>query len=303
MDRVFVIIVTYNGLTWLNHCLNSLRNSTIPITTIVVDNASNDGAPDFIRSYFPEIVLIESKANLGFGKGNNIALKYALEHNCNYVFLLNQDAWIEPNTIEQLVFAHHNHPEYGLISPMHLNTAKTGLVMKYFCQQPNNEKLITDLYFNQLSEIYETTYIHAAAWLLPRKTLETVGGFDPIYQHYEEDDDYLNRVRFHKLKIGICPKARIVHDHRSKSSNPFNIKSRYHHEQELLVKLTDLNSSISVFNYAVYFLRKSFVSFLKGKPLIAKEFWRDFVFVVKSKKTVENSRKKNSAASNTWLGT
>ena len=90
--KVFVIIVTYKGKRWYDRCFGSLRQSTIPLQTIVVDNASNDGTVDYIRENYPEIYLIESKENLGFGKGNNLGLRYALDHGCDYVFLLNQDA-------------------------------------------------------------------------------------------------------------------------------------------------------------------------------------------------------------------
>ena len=211
--KLFVIVVTYKGMQWYDRCFTSLRNSTIPVQTIVVDNASNDGTVEYIKENYPEIILIESKENLGFGKANNMAMRYALDHECDYVFLLNQDAWVEPETIEKLVKVHQEHKEFGIVSPMHLNVNKTGLVMKEFCRQPCNERLITDLYLNTLSDVYETTYIHAAAWLLPRLTLVTIGGFDPIFNHYGEDDDYLHRVRYHRVRIGVCPSARIVHDH------------------------------------------------------------------------------------------
>ena len=301
MDKIFVIVVTYNGREWYDRCFQSLLNSTIQVQIIVYDNASTDGSAKYIRDVFPETILMESKENLGFGKGNNVALRYALEHSCDYVFLLNQDAWVEPDTIEKLVAIHKNHPEFGIISPMHLNTSRDGLVMKHFCQQPDNEKLITDLYFNQLVDIYETTYIHAAAWLLPRKTLETVGGFDPIYKHYEEDDDYLNRVRFHKLKIGICPSAQIIHDHRAKSESHFNTKSRYHHEQELLVKLTNLNSSMKIREYVLFCFRKMIKSVLTWNSTSLRDYWADFLFVLENRKTIDKSKKCNSKVGTTWL--
>ena len=90
--KIFVIIVTYKGHQWYERCFASLCNSEYPVQTIVIDNASNDGTVEYIRKYFPEIHLIESKENLGFGRANNIGMRYALDHGCDYVFLLNQDA-------------------------------------------------------------------------------------------------------------------------------------------------------------------------------------------------------------------
>ena len=94
--KIFVIIVTYKGNQWYERCFTSLRNSEYPVQTIVIDNASNDGTVEYIRENFPEIYLIESEENLGFGRANNIGMRYALDHGCDYVFLLNQDAWIKP---------------------------------------------------------------------------------------------------------------------------------------------------------------------------------------------------------------
>ena len=116
MDKVFVIVVTYNGMEWYERCFSSFRSSTIPVTTVVVDNDSQDGSVDYIRREFPEIVVIKSPENLGFGKANNIGIRYALDHGADYVFLLNQDAWIDPDALERLVSIHKKHPEYGLLS-------------------------------------------------------------------------------------------------------------------------------------------------------------------------------------------
>ena len=128
--KLFVIVVTYKGKRWYDHCFTSLRNSTIPIQTIVVDNASNDGTVEYIKENYPEIILIESKENLGFGKANNMAMRYALDHECDYVFLLNQDAWlVQSNCIRQLVDLSEKHPEYGILSPMHLSADRLKINM------------------------------------------------------------------------------------------------------------------------------------------------------------------------------
>ena len=211
ISKIFVIVVTYKGKQWYDRCFMSLRKSTIPLQTVVVDNASNDGSVEHIREHFPEIHLIESKENLGFGRANNIAMRYALDNGCDYVFLLNQDTWIDPDTIEKLVKVHGKHSEYGILSPLHFSPDGKRLNMLFDdgkSQYKKNKEMIEDLLSGIMKDIYPVVYVNAAAWLIPRKTLETVGGFDPIYFHYEEDDDYLNRVHYHKLGVGLCFQAR-----------------------------------------------------------------------------------------------
>lgn len=302
-SKVFVIVVAYNGMRWYEKCFKTLRASTIPVTTIVVDNKSNDGTADYIRKEFPEVVVIESSENLGFGKGNNLAFEYALKHDCDYVFLLNQDTWlVDDNVIEELVRIHQENPAFGILSPMHLRGNEQELGMLW--EDGNNlcsKMLVSDLFCNTLKDVYETNYVNAAAWLLPRKTLETVGGFDPIYQHYEEDDDYLNRVQFHGFKVGVCPGVRIVHDHQKKGINPFKKDDRYHREQRLLVRLLDLNTPLSIPLHYRYLFRKIFIYLLGGKFRAAKAYWQDFLFIRNNKKRILSHREENATPGPHWI--
>lgn len=301
MPKVFVIVVTYKGRQWYDRCFTSLRNSTIPVQTIVVDNASNDGTVEYIKENYPEIHLIESKENLGFGKGNNLALKYAYEHGCDYVFLLNQDAWLdEEKTLEQLVSIAKNHPDYGIVSPMHLSADKKSLNMAL--ELGNNRcslRMLSDKMFGEMKEIYQTNYINAAAWLLSRKTLETVGGFDPIFKHYEEDDNYLHRVLFHGLKVGACPSASIIHDHHDSPLSDERNKLRQ--QQNLLVVWTNLNAPFSYSRYYLHYLGKLFKYCLSGKFKRVRSMCETMSFLRKSAKGVMYSREENSKVQASWL--
>lgn len=289
MKKLFVIVVTYKGLQWYDRCFGSLRESTMPVQTVVVDNTPGDEDAEYIKAHFPAVHIIKTEENLGFGRANNLGMRYALDNGCDYVFLLNQDAWLDtPDALEKLVDIYEKHPEYGILSPMHLNIKKDGLVMEFFCRQPNNQKLIGDLYLDQLSDIYDTQYIHAAAWVLSRKTLETVGGFNPLFKHYEEDDDYLNRVIYHKMKIGVCPAARIVHDHHDKIPTGANALLR--HNQMKMVEYTDLNKPFKPSAYLSYYMRKWIVFLLKGNFRAAKEKWQDIQFLCRTKKEIKANR-------------
>src|SRR5210317_1231583 len=112
MENVYAIVVTYQGLKWYKKCFDSLQDSTIPVKIIAVDNGSGDGSVDFINNNFKGIQLISQGSNQGFGKANNRGIKEALKQNADYVFLLNQDAWVEPPTIEKLISVHKEQPEY-----------------------------------------------------------------------------------------------------------------------------------------------------------------------------------------------
>jgi GT2 family glycosyltransferase len=76
---------------------------------------------------------------------------------------------------------------------------------------PFCENWFYDLFSSTKKDLYSTTFINAAAWLVKRDTLSQIGFFDPLFFHYGEDKDYCNRILFHKKKIGITTDSKIYH--------------------------------------------------------------------------------------------
>jgi GT2 family glycosyltransferase len=299
--KVYVIIVTYNGKKWYERCFDSLRQSTIPVTVLAIDNASSDDTVSFIKTNYPEVKLILSEKNSGFGQANNIGIKQALIEGADYVFLLNQDAWIEPNTLKTLIEIQQSNPQYGILSPIHRtadrNQIEPLLLQRLAAHATTDIRFVEDAYFKRLNGVYDTKYVNAAAWLLPRKTLETVGGFDPIFFHYGEDDNYINRVIYHGLKIGICPKAVIVHD-----CNP--VRELYdNREQKILwmIDYTNVNNTIEVSREKKGLLRKVFTSILKLRWKRASACLAQYRFLMDYEGKIKISRNTNQHTGANWL--
>ena len=118
--KILVIVVTFNGLKWLERCLGSVRASETPADLYVWDNDSTDGSADWVQGHFPEAKLVRSADNLGFAEANNMGMRYALDKGYDYVYLLNQDAWLEPSTLGTLVAASEAHPDYAVLSPLQM---------------------------------------------------------------------------------------------------------------------------------------------------------------------------------------
>ena len=100
--RVLAVVVTYNAMRWADRCLGSLLRSSLKPAVLVVDNGSSDGTREHVRSAFPEVRLECRPENPGFGAANNIGLRMALEEGFDFVYLMNQDAWVEEDTLELL---------------------------------------------------------------------------------------------------------------------------------------------------------------------------------------------------------
>ena len=209
--NVTAIVVTYNGSKTICDCLDSLRKSRHKIQIVVVDNASTDDTQVLLKNY-PDVNVLLQKKNIGFGQANNLGIKLALDHDADYVFLLNQDAMVEDNTIEELLNFAEANPEFAIISPLHLNGEGTEIDPKVIGHiNRGNPRFFSDLYFDRLQTSYILPFINAAAWLISSKCLRLVGGFSDLFFMYCEDDDYCYRVRLSGFKVALLPNSIIYH--------------------------------------------------------------------------------------------
>jgi len=279
-NKIFVIVVTFNGMQWIEDCLNSILNSAVSSTVIVIDNCSADGTVEFIERNFKNVLLVQQNKNLGFGAANNIGLDIALEKGGEYFVLLNQDAYLKEDTIGLLVEQMQVNPEYGVLSPVHLNGQgnRMDLLFQTYVTVNNCKDFYSDLFLKKdLKNIYDVSFVNAAIWLLSKKTLQNVGGFNPYFFHYAEDNDYINRCQFKKLKIGIVPKSVALHD-RNVSERRLTLKTFVNIND---VKLLNPNNSWTVNKMLKFILKKILLSILLFNK---RDFAYNFCYFTKTLK-------------------
>lgn len=220
--RILVIIVTYNAMQWAERCFASLKNSTVRPDIFVVDNGSTDGTQAFIKAHYPEVMFHQSEENLGFGKANNMGLQYALDHNYDYVYLLNQDAWVMDDTFERLIEISKKYPEYGILSPFQMNADMKHIDRNFVVnvlKWESNPDMCSIMYSQDFDDVYPVTEVMAAHWFMTRDCLCRVGGFSPSFRHYGEDGNYTDRVYYWGLKVGVVPAQKVVHDRGNREDN------------------------------------------------------------------------------------
>lgn len=298
MPRILVIIVTYNGEQWIETCLQCLNKSIQRISVMIVDNASSDQTKKIIKTGFTQFTLVEGKQNSGFGQANNIAMKYALDQGFDYVFLLNQDAYIYPDTIKQLLYIHQNHPEYGIISPLQLNSngSKPDEVFERFISNNYPKNFIADLDIRKedLPEVFPVRFVNAAAWFISRECLRKVGYFHPLFYHYGEDNNYCSRAQYHGFKTGITPTASVRHD-KVYARDPLKLLSRQVHLVPLYI-LLDLRKSRPLTWLLVFW--KMIGYFSKGIRLhsseVRKNVLKEIKWILKSRRVIAKARREMS---------
>ena len=252
--KTFVIIVTYNPKKWIEKCFTSIENCSIPLNVIVIDNGSNDGSQEIIKKKHPNIIFIQNKENLGFGKANNIGIEIAYKKNADYFFLLNQDVWLENDTIENLIKISQENPEFGIISPVHFNGLGTQLDLGFKNASKINQDQLTK------NELIEVPFVNAAIWIITKNCIEKVGGFSPDFFHYCEDNNYVARLKFHNLKLGVVTNLKGFHDREFRVENEFYKDNYQILERDLIMTLSDPNLNLSRFKIFV----ATIISFIKN---------------------------------------
>ena len=269
--NVFVVIVTYNGEQWIQKCLQSVYDSEVKLTPIVVDNASIDTTLKIIEQYFTEAHIINSGENLGFGAANNLGISYAIKKGADFVFLLNQDAYLEKDAVSIMLKVAGEQPEFGLFSPVHFNGDGSAIEFHFLkvigpkTVQSLNSDLITK---NYRKSIYQARFINAAAWMIPVNVFKKIGGFDPIFFMYGEDDNFCQRLLYHGFKIGVVPQAMVYHDTQDNNHQAEADSKKYFAQflNQVKVRFANINTQEikKLWRFKLYLQRKAVQKLLRG---------------------------------------
>ena len=219
--KIAVVVVTYNGAVWIADCLSSLRDHECQVQAIVVDNASTDATVAIIERDFPEVHLIKLAQNVGFGVGNNVGISQAIAWEADYILLLNQDAYVLPGTLVEMGGFMGAHPAYGVCSPLHCSPDEHTIDLRTFRTYLRRyaQEYLCDAIMGRAKEHYTIHGVNAAVWFVRADTFARVGGFDPLFFMYGEDDDMLSRMAYHEVKFALLTRVRVVHQRQSPSTN------------------------------------------------------------------------------------
>ncbi len=304
-NNTTVIIVTYNAMTWLQKCLNSIPNE-YPV--IVVDNHSGDATVSYIKENFPKIHLIENTENKGFGQANNQGISHALADGAEAVFLLNQDAYLENDTVSTLENVCAQHKDFGVLSPIHWNGTRKTLDRNFHYYATRSIPMVSDLLRKEnLDTVYEVPFVNAAGWFIPKSTLNTIGGFDPLFFHYGEDENYCQRLRYHGLKVGIVPTSHLIHDRQDRVvAKPSYASEAYFMDwkRKMLLKYADINTADAMQDLQNLiskkkraYLKATLRFRLNNKHILKQEL----AYLASIKPLVSTSRQKNKVKFNHYL--
>jgi len=246
--KLHAVLVTYWGGEWIEKCLSSLIEADPEITIHVVDNASEDDSVVIAQKFTDSICRLET--NYGFGAANNIGIQNSLNQGATHILLLNQDCYIHKNAFTEIWKNIENLPELSVHAMLQLDGTGQGLDKQWksnYISEHNCPDLIEDLILGRLKAVYPIKFANAAAWVVPKKVFEVVGGFSPTFFHYAEDSDWVNRCNFHDIPMYLHPKSTVLHDRMNRKSQKVNfLESTIGSQRKLLIQLSDPGSESSL---------------------------------------------------------
>jgi GT2 family glycosyltransferase len=221
---VSIILVGHNGAALLRQCLTSLQAHCQGVRTevIVVDKASTDASVAMTRASFPSVRVIESAANLGFGKANNLGVRHA---SGDRLLFLNTDTVFHENAVQALASFLDARPEVGAVGPkLRFEDGSYQLSAGWL---PNVASELADKLFYGLDRalhrwmaplneaLFAGTrtvgWVSGACLMVRRDAFESVGGFDESYFMYFEDRDLCKRLADRGWKVAYHPATSVVH--------------------------------------------------------------------------------------------
>ena len=213
--RVLIIIVIHNAVPYLEPCLTSLAAAIYPagFEILIIDNASTDGGVDYLRQHWSELTLITNQHNLGFAAANNLGFSYGIDHNFDYVFLLNQDTVVDQNFLAQAVIVAEQDQSIAAVQSKLLLFHDSGKINSI-----GNEIHYLGFAFaggyqqaDQSLESKNITYASGASVLIRTAAIKKTGMFNPDFFMYHEDTDLGWRFWLDGFRVVLAPQSVVYH--------------------------------------------------------------------------------------------
>jgi GT2 family glycosyltransferase len=257
---ISVVIVGWNAQHYLELCLESLVKAPPrrSMEVLVVDNASTDGSVDMIEAEFPWVKLIKSGENLGFAKGNNVAIRQAQGR---YIALVNPDVIVFPGCLDALADFLDQHPNVGNVGPRVLNPdmsmqstcRRFPSLWNNFCSTFRLESLFKGNRFFAGEHMFYFPHDRTLAVdvlvgcfsMIRRETFDEVGLLDEDLFMYGDDVDWCRRARNAGWQVMFYAGGQAIHD-RGKITAPYPVRFAVAQQRSVLHYWTKHHSIFGV---------------------------------------------------------
>lgn len=258
LEKIGVILVNYNGKEYNEECIKSIfKSSYSNLQVIVVDNGSKDGSPELLREKFGDkINLIMTGENLGFSGANNIGIKKALDDNCEYVVLLNNDTIIDKNLFYNMLKASKEESD-AVISPKIYYYDNRDIIWSAGADMRWKKGVTDQRGINQkddgrYNKREKVEFATGCCLFIPSKVIKKVGYLTDDYFLYYEDTDYCMRIREKGFNIIYEPTAILYHKESASTGGNLSKLYIYYNTRNRLIFNKRFNKKNKII-YMTYF--------------------------------------------------
>lgn len=235
LPKVVVGTLTWNQKKDVIECLESVSKMDYPnFETVMVDNGSTDGTIEEVTRLFPKVSIVRNASNLGCAEGVNGEIRHAIHANADYLFIIANDAVVEPSTLSELMEVAQKDPELGMIFPkvyyyqsrkiwfakgINLNGGVDWLRGRFqnFVQNIEDD--------GSCEEECDADFYPGGFCVVNMAAVRKVGLLDPRYFIYFDDTEWLVRIARAGFRGRYAPKALTWH----KASSAFGMESPIFH--------------------------------------------------------------------------
>lgn len=304
---VSIIIINYNGKSYLEKCLESIKKIKYDnLEIIVVDNNSTDGTMEFLAQNYPSIITLKLDKNYGFAKPNNVAAKIAKG---DFLLFLNNDTEVTPNFLTELVQVLVGNDQIGICQSLLL--------------KPNGEIDSSGDFIDTIGVVYnskepidkirEISSARGASMIIRKELFLDLGGFDEQFFVSFEDVDLGWRTWIKGYKVAINPKS-VVYHHGGKTHDSIKDEISFHGlKNQLSMKITNFEMKYSISSLLKFFIifgireLKILLDYkIKGKTAMTSTKYEDTIaakpninailkalfWIISNSKYLRNKRKK-----------
>lgn len=213
-----MVLVNYKGAQDTAACLHSLYANDIVPRIVVVDNTPNDPGLANVMANYPDVHLIYAPKNLGFGGGNNLGINWAMSQtDCEFIFIFNNDATVEQDTISKLEASLDNYPEAGMVTPRIVFMDKPDVLwygggeVSWVRGAAIAPGFLGNSDAPLALQAREVSFASGCAMLVRRDVMQQLGGFDDRFFIYEEDVEMCLRISELGWRIRYVPTVLVHH--------------------------------------------------------------------------------------------
>ena len=228
---VFVVVLSWNRRDTVLRCLaelGAIRYTNFRV--LIVDNASDDGTPDAVALQFPDVEVLRSRQNVGYAGGVNIGMRHALENGAEFVWLLNDDATVPPETLQRLVDAARESVDIGALTPIvYYEDERTRIQVRGTFVDRRSAKVRSVDPDGEQPGLDQAPVLSGAAMLIRATAIRRVGMMDERLFAYWEDFDYSMRLGLAGFQLKVVTAAPIFHGHTARAGTGFDRPPHYYY--------------------------------------------------------------------------